>query len=99
MTKIGDQTELLASGVTSPTSVHVPLADKQGTPAGKRMNLREFHKEVTVTYSESAVPADDSASGFYSVQTGTYRGLYWSSGEGALIQLTPYDADGPWPVT
>ena len=100
MTKISEAPELLASGVTIPTAVKVALADNQGTAAGKRMTLRELHKTVTVTYVQSAVPAPGSATGFYSVQTGAlYRGLYFSAGTSALIQIVSYPADQPWPVT
>lgn len=53
---------------------------------------------VAVTYSQTAIPASGSASGFYSVQTGASRGLYFSHGVGLPMLLLAYNEDGDWPV-
>lgn len=74
-------------------------------PQTYRMSLDQIETVIgggvggsSITYSQSALPGAGAAPGLYSVQTGAARGLYASSGVGALVLLTEYQEDGDWPV-
>lgn len=99
MTKISEATtELLASGVTDPNYVKIAVADVQSTATGKFMTLKQLHKTISIIYSQTVVPSSGSAPGLYSVQTGTYKGLYVSGGVGAPVLVVAYSVDQDWPV-
>ena len=95
---ISGQTALTASDITDKSLYSVPVADREGTTSNARMTLREFHFVSGVTYSQNTAPADDSDAGFYSVQQGDDKGLWFSNGAGAAILIVPYASNGAWPV-
>lgn len=96
--KILELTELAAIDLNP--SVTYLVADVDGvTDVTRKIKVSSLpFTGSQITYSETTVPADGSAVGLYSVQTGTNRGLYMSSGVGSPYLIVAYQEDGDWPA-
>lgn len=79
------------------------------SPIALSVSILEFYFELTsaeytfqprpLVFLENSIPPSASVPGLYQVQQGaSTRGLYTSSGVGAPVLITPFFADGDWPV-
>ena len=99
---IADLPTLTAAQISDQEDIRFPVDDLQAVATTKQIALDELITAVgaltaTITFNQTTVPSS-GAEGLYSVQTGSYRGLYMWTGVEA-VQLKPYSQDGSWPVT
>ena len=100
---ISDLPVLTAAQISDDDDIRFAADDLQATDTTKQISLTELITAVgtvaaSITYAQTAVPTTGADIGLHSVQTGTYRGLYFWTGNTAE-QVTPYSEDGDWPVT
>lgn len=89
------------------TKTEFVIDDSNGVqPLTYKINLAQIETVIGggggtgsgITFVQTTLPSVGSAPGLYSVQTGSARGLYISTGNGAVILITEYPEDGDWPV-
>lgn len=96
--KILDLTELPAISL-NPSVTYLVVDVDGASDVTRKIKVSSLPASTAnITYSQTTIPVDGSTAGLYSVQTGTNRGLYMSSGVGSPYLIVAYQEDGDWPA-
>lgn len=100
MVKIPSLTSTLLHTDTIPNmdGYYLAVSEREGTATTHKVSLKHLRYIVAAKVYQSSLPGEGLPVGFYTVQTGNDRGLYFSSGVGKAYLVFPFTENGTWPV-